>query len=109
MLMTLILGCSPKVNLTFKESLMANDVKLTNSEKNKIIEYLSNYEFQYLKRDEMLYGGAVYVIEYEKDGIKYYWDISGSGNESSIQTKDNEIYYFTYDPKLIDYLSKFVH
>lgn len=108
-MIALFLGCSPKVDLTFKESLMANDVKLTNSEKSDIVEYLSNYEFQYLKRDEFYYGGAYFVIDYEKEGKTHHWIVSGSAQECTVEEKNDEIYYVTYDSKVIEYLSEFIH
>ena len=106
-MMILIVGCNSNVDLTFKESLFENDVKLTNYEKNNIIEFLSEYEFQYLTRDGYYYGGAYYVVEYEIDGIKHHWIVSGSASECCIEEKEDGIYYCTYDSKVINYLSKY--
>ncbi len=110
-LLLVLSGCYKDVDLLFTYQVGATtyDAKVTNKEKQEIIDYLSSYEFKYDKRDEYYYGGAYYVVEYEIDSIEHHWIISGSASECTIKKYDNEIHYLTYDLDVILELSKYIY
>lgn len=99
--------------LTFHQGLMHEEVDLTFQEKERIASYLSYFHFTKYEDTEdkdFIYGGRMYQIEYEKDGVRFYWYFSENQFLCTVQWDDGRqiTHEYTVDYTLFYELDKYV-
>ena len=95
--------------------LLREEIQLTLEEKSSLLMYISLFHFT--ERTEIdnasgdfIYGGRIYRVEYETEGVSISWYFSENGFSQTIRLEDGTemIYYFDVDYALFYEIDKYI-